>query len=104
MEWVIAVFAIGCFFFAFQVIMDYVKYKSLIKPRIQRLEATKEELLGRIESLRKELGSGREQLGPAREEIDRLEREYLDLKQQIQTERERQQPSSSGRASDRLQV
>lgn len=104
MEWVIAIFAIGCLFFAVQVIMDYVKYKSLINPRIQRLEESKEELLGRIESLRTELGSQREQLGPAKDEIDRLEREYQDLKEQIQTERERQRLDSRGRASDRLQV
>ena len=104
MEWVIAIFAIGCLFFAFQVVMDYVKYKSLIAPRIQRMEATKEELLERIESLRKDLGTRREQLGPAKEEIDRLEREYLDLKQQIQTERERHRSGVKGRGSDNLQV
>ena len=104
MEWVIAIFAIGCLFFAFQVVMDYVKSKSLIAPRIQRLEATREELSGRIESLRQELGSRRDQLGPAREEIDQLEREYLDLKQQIQLERERQRPGGRGRGPDSFQV
>jgi DNA repair exonuclease SbcCD ATPase subunit len=104
MEWVIAIFAIGCLFFAFQVVMDYVKYKSLITPRIQRLEAARQELSARIEALRQELGSRRDQLGPAREEIDQLEREYLDLKQQIQMERERQRPGGRGRGTDSFQV
>ncbi len=104
MEWVIAIFAIGCLFFSFQVVMDYVKYKSLITPRIERLEATKEELSARIEALRLELGSRRDQLGPAREEIDRLEREYIDLKQQIQLERDRQRPGGRGRGTDGFQV
>ena len=84
--------------------MDYVKYKSLITPRIERLEATRQELSARIEALRQELGSRREQLGPAREEIDIHEREYIDLKQQIQLERDRQRPSGRGRGADSVQL
>ena len=49
MEWVIAVLAIGCLFFAFQSIMDYVKHKAVVGPRIQRLESTRADLERRIE-------------------------------------------------------
>ena len=50
MEWVIAVLAIGCVFFAIQIVMDFVKYKAVVKPRIQRLESAKVELQARIDA------------------------------------------------------
>jgi beta-lactam-binding protein with PASTA domain len=48
MEWVITILAIGCVFFAFQIVMEYVKYKAVVNPRIKRLQAAKGELQIRI--------------------------------------------------------
>ena len=38
MEWVIALLAIGCIFFAIQVVVDFVKYKREIEPKIMRAQ------------------------------------------------------------------
>jgi len=89
MEWVITVLAIGCAFFAFQIVMDFVKFKAVVHPRIQRLESAKEELQARIDTSKGELAESEEKLGPAKEEIERLEQEYQDLQTQIGEERER---------------
>ena len=92
MEWVIAILGIGCLFFAFQIVMDYLKYRAVVKPRIQRLEVAKEELRSRIEAAKAELGEERENLEPVRGEIDKLEQEYRDLQQQIVDERAKNSP------------
>jgi predicted nucleic acid-binding Zn-ribbon protein len=96
MEWVIVVLAIGCAFFAFQIVMDYVKYKSVLNPRIERLELAKGELQSRIDASRGELAESQEKLGPAKEEIERLEQEYQDLQAEIREERERGGRRESG--------
>lgn len=44
MEWVIVILGIGCLFFAFQIVMDYLKHRALVKPRMQRLETAKDDL------------------------------------------------------------
>ena len=56
MEWVIVILGIGCLFFAFQIVMDYLKYRAIVKPRIQRLETAKEDLRARIDVAKVELG------------------------------------------------
>lgn len=89
MEWVIAILAIGCAFFAVQIVMDYIKYKAVINPRIERLESAREELQARIDSSKSELAVSEEKLGPAKEEIEKLEQEYQDLQTQIRAEREK---------------
>ena len=89
MEWVITMLAIGCAFFAFQIVMDYVKYKSVVAPRIERLEMAKEELQVRIEESKSQLAESQEKLGPAKEEIERLEQEFRDLQQKIRVERDK---------------
>ena len=94
MEWVLAVLGIGCVFFAFQIVMDYIRYRKIIKPKIARLEAAKEELGAKIEAAKAGLSESQEQLDPMREEVGKLEREYLDLQEQIQEEREKQKPRS----------
>ena len=66
MEWIIAVLAIGCVFFAIQIVMDFVKYKAVVKPRIQRLESAKVELQARIDASKSELAESEEKLGPKR--------------------------------------
>ena len=89
MEWVIAILGLGCAFFAFQIVMDYVKYKAVVNPRIKRLQAAKGELQVRIDASKIELAESQEKLGPAKEEIERLEQEYQDLQAEIREERER---------------
>lgn len=94
MEWVIAVLAVGCLFFAFQVVMDYVKYRAVVAPRMRQLEEAKEELRTRIEAARVELEQRRDQLEPLKGEIDGLEQEYRDLQRQIDEEKAHQQGRS----------
>lgn len=105
MEWVIAALAVGCLFFVFQVIVDYVRYKAVIAPRIRQLEETREELKGKIEAVRGELDDKRGKLEPLKGEIERLEREYRDLQRQIETERGRRKspPPFTGRGDERSQ-
>lgn len=92
MEWVIAVLGVGCIFFAFQVIIDYIRYRKSIGPRIQRLEMAKEELKAKIEASKAGLDETQVELSPIKEEVDKLEQEYLELQQQIQQERAKQRP------------
>jgi len=104
MEWVIAALAVGCLFFAFQVIMDYVRYKGTVAPRIRMLEEAKEELKEKIEEARTDLDDKQGRLDPLKGEIDRLEREYLDLQGQIEEERAKQKNRSQlpGRGAIRI--
>ena len=101
MEWVIALLAVGCVFFGVQVIVDYVKYKRVIEPRIDRIEKTKSDLRSRIEEAEAELGHARGEIGPAKEELQRLQREYQDIHEAVQDEtaRHRNDPNSPGLSS-----
>lgn len=94
MAWVIAILAVGCLFFAFQVVMDYIKYRAVVAPRMRQLEEAKEELKAKIEAAKAELNQRREQLDPLKEEIERLEAEYQELQRQIEEEQARQQGRS----------
>ena len=87
MEWVIAILAIGCLFFAFQVVMDYVKHKAVVEPRIQRLESARANLEKKIEEAQKDLDKAQGELEPTKEELDSLEQEYVELQEQIRDER-----------------
>jgi predicted nucleic acid-binding Zn-ribbon protein len=101
MEWVIALLAVGCVFFGVQVIVDYVKYKRVIEPRIDRIEKTKADLRSRIEEAEAELGHARGEIGPAKDELQRLQREYQDIHEAVQDEtaRHRNDPNSPGLSS-----
>jgi TolA-binding protein len=94
MEWVIAVLAVGCLFFAFQVVMDYIKYRAVVEPRLRQLEEAKEDLRARIAAAEQELGQRRDQLEPLKGEIDGLEQEFRELQRQIETEKAQQQGRS----------
>ena len=99
MEWVIAILAIGCLFFAFQIVMDYIKHKAVVAPRLERLEAARVELEARIEEVRGQLIAAQSELEPAKKEVEVLEREYLELQEQIQEERaksRRRSPMADG--------
>lgn len=103
MEWVITILAIGCMFFAFQVVMDYVRHKAVVEPRIQRLESARANLEKKIEEARKDLEKAQSELGPTKEELDSLEQEYAELQEQIRDERaktRRRSPLVDGEEAD----
>ena len=90
MEWVIALLAVGCLFFAAQVVVDYLRYRRAIEPRLERTEEARQDLRARLEAAEAELEETRAQLDPARQEVERLEREYDELHQQVKEESGRQ--------------
>lgn len=90
MEWVIALLAVGCLFFAAQVVIDYVRYRRAIEPRIERADEARRELRERIEAAEAELAEARGELEPAHDEVEQLEREYVDLQGQVEDETGRQ--------------
>ena len=92
MEWVLAVLGVGCVFFAFQVVVDYIRYRRVIQPKIARLEAAKEQLRAKIETTKAGLGESQGELDPIKDEVGKMEQEYLDLQQQIDDERSKQRP------------
>ena len=87
MEWVIAALAMGCVFFTFQVVVDYLKHRSVIGPRMQQLAAERAELDKRLESAQSELQQRRGQLDPLRGEVEQLEQQRVDLERRIEQER-----------------
>jgi chromosome segregation ATPase len=92
-EWVIALLGVGCIFFAAQVVVDYVRYRKAIEPRLERADEAKQELRQRIAAAEAELENARAQLDPARQEVEELEREYEELHGQVKQESE-QRPGS----------
>lgn len=92
MEWVIALLAVGCVFFAAQVVIDYVRYRKAIEPRLDRAEEAKQDLRERIAAAEAELTATRNELDPARAEVEALESEYNDLHEQVKQETSRQRP------------
>ncbi|MEE2659606.1 MAG: hypothetical protein VX733_13955 [Candidatus Latescibacterota bacterium] len=90
MDWVIALLAVGCIFFATQIAIDYFRYRKTIEPKIERAEALKEDLKGRIHEAEGELGRNREGLEPIKDEVARLERDYADLSEEVRDETQRQ--------------
>ena len=92
MEWVLAILGVGCVFFAFQVVVDYIRYRRVIQPKIERLEALREELRVKIDATRAGLGETAGELDPIKDEVGKLEQDYLDLQQQIEQERTKERP------------
>ena len=92
MEGVLAILGVGCVFFAFQVVVDYIRYRRVIQPKIERLEALREELRAKIDVTRAGLGKTAGELDPIKDEVGKLEQEYLDLQQQIEQERTKERP------------
>ena len=92
MEWVIALLAVGCIFFAAQVVIDYVRYRRAIEPRLDRADEAKRDLRERITAAEAELQTTRAEMDPARAEVETLEAEYNDLHEQVKEETTRQRP------------
>ena len=93
MEWVVALLAIGCVFFAIQVIVDFVKHKQAIEPKIERTRQVKEQLQARIADAEAELNDARSGLDPARAEVQELEREYNEIHDEVEREASKQRPA-----------
>jgi len=91
-DWVIVILGIGCVYFAVHVVVDYLKYKRVVEPRIEQLEQVKGKLRAKISEAEAELAGSRGTLEPAREEVERLEREYQDLHRQVAEETAKQDP------------
>lgn len=90
MEWVIALLAVGCWFFAAQVIVDYLRYRRAIEPRLDRAEEAKKDLQTRLAAAEAELTATQSELDPARTEVETLEGEYNELHEKVRQEAERQ--------------
>jgi chromosome segregation ATPase len=101
MEWVIAALAMGCVFFTFQVVMDYVRYRSVIKPRMEQLEQTRAELKQRLAQAQGDVEERRGELDPLRTQVEEIEAERMDLERRLQDERSRPPAApASGRRRD----
>ena len=101
MEWVLALLAVGCLFFAAQVIIDYYRYKRAIEPRLDRADELRDELQGKIDQANEQLTETRSTLDPVREEVAQLEREYSELQNQVRQETDQQRPTRPNKRLER---
>ena len=70
MEWVTALLAVGCLFIAAQVVVDYLRYRRSLAPRLETARSAGEQLRHRMEAARRELAMRRKEGGSARPELD----------------------------------
>ena len=96
MEWVIAILSIGCLCFIFQIVFGYLRHKSVVASRLQRLEESRNDIEERIREAKEKLDKSRSDLGPAKEAVETLEEEHKSLQNQIKLERENTRRNSSG--------
>lgn len=101
MEWVIALLGVGCVYFSAQVVVDYIKYKRTLEPKLAQMAATRQNLEERIAASESELERAHGDLGPSRAEVERLEGEYRDVHEQVKDEIARQRSGPSSGASPR---
>jgi len=95
MEWVIALLGVGCVFFSAQVVVDYVKYKRALNPKLEQMASARQDLEERVATSEAELEKAREALEPSKAEVERLEEEYRDIHDQVKDELGRQRESRS---------
>ena len=93
MEWVIALLGVGCVYFSAQVVVDYIKYKRALSPKLERMAVARQDLEARVAASESELEQAREALGPSKAEVERLEEEYRDIHDQVKDELARQRAS-----------
>ena len=91
MEWVIALLGVGCVFFAAQVVVDFIKYRKAIEPKMERLKEAKAELQSKIATTEAELEKTRSDLEPSKADVDRLEKEYDEVQREVDEEAAKQQ-------------
>ena len=68
MEWVTALLAVGCLFIAAQVVVDYLRYRRAMEPRLETARSAGEQLRHRMEAARRELAERRKEGDLARPE------------------------------------
>ena len=61
MEWVTALLAVGCLFIAAQVVVDYLRYRRALEPRLESARSSGEQLRDRMEAARRELAKRRQE-------------------------------------------
>lgn len=61
MEWVTALLAVGCLFIAAQVVVDYLRYRRALEPRLETARSAGEQLRHRMEAARRELAKRRKE-------------------------------------------
>ena len=59
MEWLTALLAVGCLFIAGQVVVDYLRYRRALEPRLESARSSGEQLRDRMEASRRELARRR---------------------------------------------
>lgn len=64
MEWVTALVAVGCLFIAGQVVVDYLRYRRALEPRLGSARNSTEQLRDRMEAVRRELARRQEDRTP----------------------------------------
>jgi len=92
---VIAILSIGCLCFIFHIIFGYLRHKSVVTSRLQRLEESRNDIEQRILQAKEKLDKSRSDLGPAKEAVETLEEEHQSLQNQIKLERENTRRNSS---------
>lgn len=70
MEWVTALLAVGCLFIAAQVVVDYLRYRRALAPRLETARSAGEQLRHRMEAARRELAKRRKEGSSARPGVD----------------------------------
>ena len=60
MEWMTALVAVGCLFIAGQVVIDYLRYRRALAPRLESARNSGEQLRDRMEAVRRELARRQE--------------------------------------------
>ena len=61
MEWITALLAVGCLFIAAQVVVDYLRYRRALEPRLETARSAGEQLRHRMEAARRELAERRKE-------------------------------------------
>ena len=65
MEWVTALLAVGCLFIAGQVVVDYLRYRRALEPRLESARSSGEQLRARMDAARREMARRRGEEEPA---------------------------------------
>lgn len=66
MEWLTALLAVGCLFVAGQAVVDYLRHRRALEPRLECARTSGEQLRNRMEAARRELERRRREDGVRR--------------------------------------
>ena len=86
MGWVIAVLIVACVFFVAQIMIDYIRAKSHLGPKVDQAEAERKLYESRAEEHRALIAESKQRTGQFEEEIIRLEEKETRLREEIKEE------------------